>query len=59
MNYGESEKMYFLVHNELDVGDLPSTGGSGIVKFMQLALVILLIGGLIGGYYWYRNKQVK
>lgn len=59
VNYGESEKMYFLVHNELDVGDLPSTGGSGIVKFMQLALVILLIGGLIGGYYWYRNKQVK
>lgn len=59
VEYGDNATMYFLVQNDLDVGDLPSTGGSGIVKFMQLSLIVILIGVGIGGYYWYRNKKVN
>lgn len=57
----EDLSFHFVITNKQPtlLGFLPSTGGSGIMKYALIAAVILAIVGGFGGYYIYRNRKVK
>lgn len=40
-------------------GLLPATGGSGRTGYWLISLILIALMSIIGGYYWYRNRNAK
>ena len=54
----ENHTIKLTVDNQ-EKGLLPATGGSGRTGYWLISFILIMLMSIIGGYYWYRNRQAK